>query len=261
MAKHATPIGAIVGGVVGGVGGLLLILGLAAFFLRRKRPAPTLVQPHVSPLLHEKNSEATFAPSRLFLVRKPSDPRSTTGETSFIGGTPSSVVGPTAAYGSPSSVIVVGDPPSVIASSTAVTTPSSLPPPPLLGLTPTTATVTERSELNVASPASLLRPTETETTPPTSDTMSPSSATISPTLAASSPRPEKQDVPMDSPMLSAASGFSGSDSRDRERDAELENLRNDMQELRQQLRRVVPVLERLEEPPEHDEPPPGYWAQ
>ncbi|KAI0727369.1 hypothetical protein C8Q72DRAFT_463129 [Fomitopsis betulina] len=192
------------------------------------------------------DSEATFAPGS-FLVRKPSD---LTGETPISGSTPSSVVGATAAYALPCPVIVMSDPASNV-TSTAVATPANRPPS-LPGLTPRTATTTttERSEPNAPSSASLSR--TTETTPLVSANTPSASTTVTPTLAASSSRSEK-DVPGNSPMPSAHTR----DSLAR-RDAELDNLRNDMQEL---LRRVAPVLERLEEPPQHDEPPPDYWAQ
>ncbi|TFY64799.1 hypothetical protein EVJ58_g2384 [Rhodofomes roseus] len=243
---HHTPIAAIVGGVVGGVAGCLLVILAVYLFRRNRRRRMVFVEPYISPVLSEKEGEAASPPSQRYLLA-PSPPHtpSATGDSSIIGGAPSSISSPTS-ISSPmvpqtiaGSVIVLGSPPSVISSH--VTT-SSLRatdvPPPAVTLTPFPEPV-NGSEVAGASLTSSSQPPEVEVVAGPDTTLPPP---LSPSIGA-------QDTDIQSP--GAASKLSISS---RNRDAELASLRNDMQQLRQELQRVVPVLERL------DEPPPDYWS-
>jgi len=239
--KHHTPVAAIAGGVVGGVVGLLLV-GLAAFFFYRKRRVRTsAIEPYPSPVLLEKDEmDAAASPSRLLLLREHSSPASVTGNTSFIGGTPSSVSAPVITQNAPASVIVLGNPPSVISSNvTTRTTPTGSGPASALPSMPT-PTVYDRS-----APSSFVPLSSSSSQPSEPEEAAGSPYSPSPPLPSASTGREDPEIqsPDTAPKLS------------QDRDAELASLRNDMQQLRQELRRVVPVLERLEEPP------PDYWSQ
>ncbi|KAH9913165.1 uncharacterized protein B0H18DRAFT_1126524 [Fomitopsis serialis] len=237
--KHRTLVAAIVGGVVGGVVGLILIALGALFFYRRRRVRTTAIEPYPSPVLPEKDVDATASPSRLLLLRKHSSPVSVTGNTSFIGGTPSSISAPMVTQNAPASVIVLGNPPSVISSDTATSSaPARSVPAPALA-SPPTPTVYDRSAPTGFAPLS------SSSSRPSEPLGAAGSVTVSSPLPSASTGREDPEIqsPDAAPKLS------------QDRDAELASLRNDMQQLRQELRRVVPVLERLEEPP------PDYWSQ